>query len=222
MRKKQLLVMVAATTALVALLAACGTSNGPELQFDATAFDAAAELQPAGTVTSAASNSDDAVSQPNTGSDANTPAPPVAAMESAPAIDRDSGRHGYVHHDRIVQLARSASLSNSKLTHPADARSSAVNTLVGISPGAVEESSGAVIAEIVAVSGQITETAAVETVGTGDQPALDTPEAALQEASFTLVTVETDEGEQVIFVPSESYEKICPHRLRMASEFADF
>ena len=218
MRKKQLLVMVAATTALVALLAACGTSNGPELQFDATAYDAAAELQPAGTVTSAASIFDDAVSQP----DANTPAPPVAAMESAPAIDGDSARHGYVHHDRIVQLARSASLSNSKMTHPIEARSSALNTLVGNLAGAVEVSSGAGIAEIVAVSGQITETAAVETVGTGDQPALDTPEAALQEASFTLVTVETDEGEQVIFVPSEGYEKVCPHRLRMASEFADF
>ena len=53
------------------------------------------------------------------------------------------------------------------------------------------------------------------------QPAHGTPDTALREASFTLVTVEADEGEQVIFVPSEDYEKVCPHRLRMASEFSD-
>ncbi len=179
MRKRLLLVMAPVAIALVALLVACGTSNGPELHFDATAYDAA-EVQPA-----------DAV------------------------IDTD-----LVSHDRIVQFAKSASLSASRTAHPMEAtgryEASLVSTSYAAESGFPAESN-AKVAAASPVTGQTT----ASDGNTGVQPAPGTPEAVLQDASFALVTVETDEGEQVIFMPSKDYTKVCPHRLRMASEFSD-
>ena len=214
MQKRHLLLMVLVAAALAALLVACGTANGPDLQFDATAYDAAAELQPAEAITVEPSISGDATSQPESPGVGSATESAVAAMETAPALYGDSARHGYVHHDRIVQIARSASLTTSKMTHPAEARSSHQETLVSTSVDAPATYPAEGTSEDAAINRQASDSTAVAV--------LDTPEAALQEASFTLVTVETDEGEQVIFVPSEGYEKVCPHRLRMASEFADF
>ena len=177
MRNRKLLVTAPVAIVLVALLVACGAANGPELHFDATAYDAA-EVQPA-----------DAV------------------------IDTD-----LVSHDRIVQFAMSAALSAPRTTHPLETAWNHESSLASLSVSAPAESP----AVVDATSAPVTESSVVSAVNKDVQPVPGTPDTALREASFTLVTVETDEGEQVIFMPSKDYTKVCPHRLRMASEFNDF
>ena len=221
MRKRSLLTMALGAIALAALLAACGSDAGPALQFDTTAYDAAVELQPSGVTPDTNPVRQDAVFQPEAAGAETVADTPVVAKEAAPAYISDSAWDDHVPHYEIVKFARSGALSSSRMTDPVVMKWRYVPKLVPSTADMEAEISVEGNPELAATTGAVTEPAVVSAVDAGAQIAPGTPETALQGASFTLVTVETDDGEQVIFVPSVSYEKICPHRLRMASEFND-
>ncbi len=213
---KRRLLAVPVAAALAALLAACGTSNGPELQFDATAYDAAAEIQPSDAVPDTNPVRQDAAYQPEADR-------AIAAKVAAAAYIYDFARDdGYPSHDRIVKVANSAALSSSRpTTHPMERGWSPEPSLESVSAVAAADANNVGNAVVAAAAGQATDSFGDPAVEASVQLAPDIPKAALQDASFTLVTVETDQGEQVILMPSEDYVKVCPHRLRMGDEFSD-
>ena len=221
MRKRSLLTIALGATVLVALLVACGASNGPELQFDAAAYDAAVELQPSDVVPDTNQVRQDAVPQPDAVGAETVADTLVVAKEAAPVYFSDSAWGDHVPHHEIVEFARSDALSSSRMTDPLVMKWRYVPKLAPSTASMAAESPVDSDAGSAAATGSVTESAVASVVDSAAQPVLDTPDDALQDASFTLVTVRTDEGERVVSVPSESYEKICPHRLRMGSEFND-
>ena len=220
-RKRKLLVLAALAAALVTLLVGCGSSSGPALQFDAVAYEVAAESQTPDAVGDAGLVSLDADSKPETTDEMNATAASVGAKEAAPVYVSTSALDDLVDHDRIVEFARTATLSPAQSFDPAVMKWRYVPSLVRSSVDATAEVPDESYAEVAAVTSPVAESAVVSDGDTSAQPASGTPAEALQDASFTLVTVDTGDGERVILVPSAGYEKICPHRLRMANEFGD-
>ena len=221
MRMRTLLSAALSAIVVATLLVACNSDADPSLRFDGVAYEAAADSQPTDAVASTAVDSLDSVSQPEAAGAETLADTPAVAKEAAPVYISDSAWGDHVPHHEIVEFARSDALSSSRMTDPLVMKWRYVPKLVPSTADMAAEIAVEGNPELAATAGPVTESAVASVVDTGAQPVLDTPEAALRDATFTLVTVDKDGGEQVIFVPSVSYEKICPHRLRMASEFND-
>ena len=215
MRKTMFLVAAPWIIVLATLLVACGTDAGPALQFDAIAYEAATEAQSSDAAAAA-------VESPEAGAMEEAATAPDVAKKAAPVYISDSAWAGHVSHEEIVQLVRSEALSSSRMTDPVVMKWRYVPKLAPSSAEAAAVFPVFSDAVQAAPTGQATDSAVASAVLAAAQPSLDTPDSVLQNASFTLVTVETNGVEQVILMPSEDYTKVCPHRLRMASEFNDF
>ena len=217
LRKRRLLMAPPLAIVLLTLLVGCGASTAPTLQ-----FDAAAEPQHSDAIAVTGLVLHDAVSKTEAARDDSASTVLIGAKAAAPVYNSDSGPDDRVDHDRLVRFARTAALSTAGRLGSADMdgryapKLARTSTYVEVEEFVEGDADLVTQAEPEVESDSVTESVAIAQPGSG------TPDAALQDATFTLVTVDTaDGGQRVEFVPSAGYDKVCPHRLRMASEFSD-